>query len=307
MVSFHNISRRAVLASLAVSPFASARAADSLNKTSPAAGATHLLAINVQIAGNGPYRFVVDTGADRTVIAQDVADALKLPRGPQAAVAGIARTVVADTVHVAKLDIDNLSKDDLDIPVLPRDWLGADGYLGLDVIDGHCVTFDFRNRSLTLGAPFPGYLPVRTRPDESVLRADGAHGRLRSFNCEVDGVRAVAFLDTGADVSVGNTRLLEALDGRFASTDTVLLTGVTGGSVSARTIAVDKLRLGGFDVVTAKLAVADLPIFELWGLKETPALFVGMDFLSHFSSISIDYGRKFYRLELASLLLAQRS
>jgi hypothetical protein len=81
----------------------------------------------------------------------------------------------------------------------------------------------------------------------------------------------------------------------------MMLTGITGGSLPARTLSIARARLGGFDLSTDKLAIADLPVFERWGLTNTPALFVGMDFLRRFSRVSIDYGRKQYRLELASL------
>jgi hypothetical protein len=70
---------------------------------------------------------------------------------------------------------------------------------------------------------------------------------------------------------------------------------------------VDRARLGGFDLGTEGLVIADLPIFALWDLAEQPALFIGMDFLSRFSKITIDYGRKQYRLELADLALASRA
>lgn len=109
---------------------------------------------------------------------------------------------------------------------------------------------------------------------------------------------------------MGNSRLLEALtalEREPVSAETIVLTGITGGSVAGRAIAIDRLRLGDFDLRTGGMAIADLPIFELWDLAETPALFIGMDFLKRFSKVSIDYGRKEYRLELASLNLASRS
>ncbi len=308
------LTRRCALAyggaSLAALPFAArAQALPSENRTALAAGARNLLTVAVTIAGAGPYRFVVDTGADRTVISDDVANALGLPRGKQASVVGIARTILADTVHAPRLEIDNLTKEGMDLPVLPRAGLGADGYLGLDVIDGHRVIFDFRNRKLILDLPRISYLSHIIGPDESRLQAGGSQGHLRTIDCEIDGVRAVAFLDTGADVSVGNMQLFEALKGarnEAAPTETVTLTGVTGGSVIGHSLAVEQLRLGGFDLSTSGMAIADLPIFDLWGLAHTPALFVGMDFLSGFSKVSIDYGLKEYRLELGSRQGANR-
>ena len=47
--------------------------------------ASHLT-LNVTINGQGPFRFVVDTGAERSVIADNVAAALQLPSGPSVTV-----------------------------------------------------------------------------------------------------------------------------------------------------------------------------------------------------------------------------
>ncbi|HEX4860840.1 MAG TPA: aspartyl protease family protein [Rhizomicrobium sp.] len=272
--------------------------------------AANLLTIGVSVAGQGPYRFVVDTGADRTVIAQEVAEALSLPRGDKAAVAGIARTVVADTVHAGRLRLGAMETEELNTPVLPRAWLGADGYLGLDVIDGHRVIFDFRNRVMAFGGAPSSYFFDYVKADETVLRGSGSGGHLRSVDCRVDGVHATTFLDTGAEVSVGNSKLFEALSragNGFLPTAPVMLSGVTGGSVAGRALAIERAQLGGFDLSTSGLVIADLPIFELWNLADKPALFIGMDFLNHFSKVTIDYGRKQYRLELASLMLASRT
>jgi predicted aspartyl protease len=279
-------------------------------QTAKADNAANLLTIAVSIAGQGPYQFIVDTGADRTVIAEEIAKTLGLPRASRASVVGIARTVVADTVHAGRLGLASLTTDELDVPVLPRAWLGADGYLGLDVIDRHLVTFDFRNRVLSLNEAPSSYLLEYPRSDETVLRASGSHGHIRSIDCRVDGVHAVAFLDTGADVSVGNSKLYQELSrggNRFLTTEPVILSGITGGSIPGRTVAIERARLGGFDLSTSGLVIADLPIFDLWDLADKPALFIGMDFLSRFSKVSIDYGRKRYRLQLANLNLASRS
>jgi predicted aspartyl protease len=308
---FSGLSRRGLIASgaasLATISFgARGQSVPNENRTAIPLGAQYVLTVEVALDGAGPFRFVVDTGADRSVLSEEAADKLKLVRGRQVAVAGIARTVVTDTVHLGNFAIGGVTRQDLDIPVLPG--LIADGYAGLDLIDNHRVVFDFRNRTLTLGAPDISYLAEIVKPDESLIRAGGSQGHLRTVNCEVEGVRAVAFLDTGADISVGNSRLLKSLAADRdtpVATETIVLKGVTGGSVAGRTIAVEKIRLGDYALSTDGMAIADLPIFDLWGLTDTPALFIGMDFLSRFSRVSIDYGLKQYRLEIANLEVAE--
>ncbi|HEY2034231.1 MAG TPA: aspartyl protease family protein [Rhizomicrobium sp.] len=269
-----------------------------------------LLTIPVTIAGNGPFQFVVDSGAERTVIADDIAATLGLTKSGRASVVGIVREMQADTVALPRLEAGGVVAQNLHLPVLPRTWLQADGYLGLDIIDGHRVTFDFARNKLELREPILGLFAGYARPDESVLSASGQSGKLRTADCRVDGIPAIAFLDTGAEVSVANSQLYKALaeqGAQFLSAAPMMLSGITGGSVPARTLSIGRAQLGGFDLSTTGLAVADLPIFDLWGLADKPALFVGMDFLRKFSRVSIDYGHGQYRLELASLMLASRA
>jgi hypothetical protein len=50
------------------------------------------------------------------------------------------------------------------------------------------------------------------------------------------------------------------------------------------------------------VVVADFRIFDVWGLRQQPALLIGMNLLRQFSKVSIDYGRKELRFDLARLV-----
>src|SRR5258708_37556929 len=84
----------------------SAVTAASDRDTSPIAAATDAashLKVAVRIDGNGPYHFVIDTDADRTVLATEVADELGLFHGEKAKLQGVVRDVFADTVSIRTL------------------------------------------------------------------------------------------------------------------------------------------------------------------------------------------------------------
>jgi predicted aspartyl protease len=133
---------------------------------------------------------------------------------------------------------------------------------------------------------------------------------LRSVNCKADGIRATAFIDTGAEVSVGNANLLEALmeiSPTYLKLGTVPLTGITGGVVQGHITTVNRVHLNSLTFEGCNIVIADLQIFDLWGLNETPALLIGMNFLRQFSQVSIDYGRKELSFELAKLVVARRT
>ncbi len=272
----------------------------------PLSAATHganLLTIGVRINDRGPFQFVIDTGADRTVVADTVAQQLGLPAGNPVMVEGVVRTVRAGTVRIRRMVVGSISRDDLDVPVLPRAQLQADGYLGLDVIDRYRVSLDFRNHQLLLTEPRPAQLINWGPPNEIPIRVVGASGHLRSIDSSIDNVRATAFVDTGAEISIGNAPLYNALlanSSSYIQTETIPLTGVTGGVVQGRVTGVRSVKLSGLTFENSRIAIADLQIFRLWDLNDRPALLIGMNWLRQFKKVSIDYGRKELRFDLAN-------
>jgi len=266
------------------------------------------MVIPVMISGRGPFHFVVDTGADRSVIADDVALQLGLIRGNDVTVQGVVRTYNSRFVAVADLSFGSITRRNLSLPILPRGFMEADGYLGLDAIDGSRVTLDFQNHSLQIGqAGRPsGYLI--TRPQVVAVPLRGAMGHLRALNCRVEDVNATCFLDTGAQISCGNVRLLTALLDSNPDTTvigTLPITGITGGVIMAKIVRVRRIKLHGVTFSDAVVAIADMQIFNVWGLAHEPAMLIGMNFLRQFAQVSIDYAVKEIRFDLASMVLAR--
>jgi predicted aspartyl protease len=266
-----------------------------------ATDATKRLSVAVRIDGNGPYRFLVDTGADRTVLASDVAVDLGLLRGERVMMEGVVRALATDTVTLHELTFGSIKCKQLVVPVLPRALLEADGYLGLDTLDRHRVTLDFKNHTLQVSEPRSRFSAWWVRQNESRIRASGSAGHLRAVNCIVDGVAATAFIDTGAEVSAGNAALLAALNrgkrARYA-VNAVPLTDITGGKISGSVTTVNKIKLMDLEFTDCPLVIADFQIFDIWGLRQVPALLIGMNFLRQFAKISIDYGLKELRFDL---------
>ena len=268
------------------------------------------LTIPVMIGNQGPFRFVVDTGADRSVIADDVAIRLGLIRGNAVTVQGVVRSLETQYVAVADVTIGKSRRVNLKMPVLPRKYLYADGYLGLDAVDGYRVTLDFESGELGLGPPKRRFMYRTRRSNEALVPVSGTMGHLRSLNCRVDGISTTCFLDTGAEVSLGNSRLLEALEADnpgYQILGKLPITGITGGSIVAKVIHVNKIKLHAVNFTDCNLAIADMDVFEVWGLNDEPALLIGMNFLRQFAKVSIDYGAKEIRFDLASMLVARMS
>lgn len=259
------------------------------------------LTIPVRINGKGPFRFVIDTGADRSVIAEDIAIALGLPFGNEVMLQGIVLAIPAKSVPVSELEYGVASRENLRLPVLPRRLLQADGYLGLDAIGQYRVVFDFKAQTLQVLESISSAAIVEIGGFETHIRAPGSDGHLRSVQCRVDGVRTVAFLDSGAEVSAGNPALMAALveqDPGRATTRDIELTGITGGSSKGKVAQIRKIDFADLEFSGCEIAIADLDVFRVWELQDKPAMLIGLNFLRQFHTVIIDYRRKEFSLRL---------
>jgi predicted aspartyl protease len=274
--------------------------------TLPIAAATDAashLTVAVRIDGKGPYHFVVDTGADRTILATEVADELGLFRGEKVMLEGVVRAVLTETVAIRTMSFGSITCRHLVVPTLSRTLLQADGYLGLDFLDGHRVTFDFKNHTLQVSEPRPRSSASWARENEARISASGSGGHLQALDCVVDGVPATAFIDSGAEVSAANAPLLAALARRnpsFGEMGTIRLIDITGGEIVGKVAMVKKIRFSGLTFIDCPLVIADFLVFDVWGLRHRPALLIGMNLLRQFAQVSIDYGLKELRFDLAA-------
>ncbi|MBP2160439.1 MULTISPECIES: retropepsin-like aspartic protease [Asticcacaulis] len=258
------------------------------------------LTIEVMINGKGPFRFVVDTAAERSILSDDVAARLGLSLGRNVMVSGLTRRVPAPTVQISDLAFGPFRRSNLSLPVLPRASVYNDGYLGLDVINDTRVTFDFADRAIRIEEPSD---PTEAkRPDVTHVRAKGSGGYLKVMDCLVDSVAAIAFIDTGAEVSVGNVSLMKAVSNRskiFAPQANVTLTGVTGGEITGQVVPIGRIRLQNLAFTNGTLVIADVPEFAAWKTKSRPSLLIGMDYLRQFASVTLDYRARDIRFELS--------
>ena len=253
----------------------------------------------VFVDGRGPFTFVIDTGAGTTSIADSLADRLELRPLQSVLVHGITEARVTRSVAVNRLQLSGLGFRNLTCPVFPRDQLGADGLIGLDVLGRFKLRFDVVRRSASLtmrgiSIVMGGDIQTGSRIRREGLRAEtGRFGQMMLTQVTVDGQPTVAFIDSGAQYSIGNLALRRATaarrrdGGRLARA--VPIYGVTGQSLSADLARVDDLRLGSTRLGATPLLVADLHCFETLGLSDRPALLIGADLLGRFREVTLDF------------------
>jgi predicted aspartyl protease len=253
---------------------------------------TARMTVAVRVGDSAMRNFIVDTGADRTVISSEAAAALNLAAGKPVklhSMTGVStvQTVVIPSLHVARSIITNIRA-----PILAARHLGADGVLGIDSLKGKRIVIDFRDQQMTLFESAEA--EKRDERDLIVIVAKSRFGQLILVDADIAGRKIQVILDTGAQNSVGNTAL-RTMTARTSSkkTPTVIsLVGVTGASTNADYTEIDKIRIGGFTITHAPIAFADVHPFERFGLTRKPALLLGMDILNKFDRVSIDFANR---------------
>jgi predicted aspartyl protease len=250
------------------------------------------MTLPVTISGRGPYRFVVDTGADRTIISNELAARLGLAAGPDVVVHSTSEASTVGTVVVPQMTVGRRAITGLDAPALHRNHIGAEGMIGLDGLQAQHVLFDFDRRTLTI-AP-SRHLRDRWPSGTIVVSGRSRFGRLVLIDAAIEGERVWVILDTGSDTTIGNNALRRRLErrGRLRSTVPVTLMSVTGGIVQAGYTSINRLRVGGADIRHLPIAFADVHPFRQLDLLDRPAVLLGMDALQLFRRVSVDFQRR---------------
>lgn len=255
------------------------------------------MALRVTINGRRGAVFVLDTGAGRTVIADDLARAWNLPVRPPVLVHGLTAAEVAPTVQIARLSVGGRRIPDLQAPVFPRSLLAADGLIGLDVLGRFRLDLNVSARRVQMTPSGPdvvavgsaGHTATRLPTQERPAR----HGRFGVLILPgvAEGRSIDVFVDTGAQYSIGNLALLRSVGGDPASLERVTVYGVTGQIMAAASGRLRDLRLGTQRLGPTPLLFADLHAFRVLGLVERPALLIGADLLYRFREVTLDFGR----------------
>ncbi len=247
----------------------------------------------VLIEGQGPFPFVVDTGANRTVIAAELAMKLGLPEGELEQLHGVAGMQMTPTAF-ASLTVGDRTGRRGPVSLLPSGAIGGQGLLGLDRIGDQCVTLDFRAQQLVIGAAAPRWAGSY----EVAVHARRRDGQLTMIDADLMGVSVTAFIDSGSDSTIGNMALRRLCFDPSVKWLKVPVISATGQTMEAEMADLPNLRVGGFKLPDWPVAFVDLHTFAMWGLTERPAILLGMDVLSRFDRVSLDFARGQVRFRL---------
>lgn len=245
------------------------------------------MTVPVTIAGQGPYRFFVDTGSQATVVTQRIKDELALEASGRAMLVAMGSKRVVDTLAIDGLEFADRSLSGLTSPLLDRQHIGADGILGLDTLQDMRVLIDFEEDRMsvadaeTLGGN-SGY--------EIVVRARAQLGQMIITDARVNGVRTAVIIDTGAQNTVANFALLERL--RARARETFTSTDVHGTTIEGDATFAKSLKIGKMELSNVSIGFADSPALAALGYVDEPAMILGMGNLRLFRRVAIDFAAR---------------
>jgi predicted aspartyl protease len=252
----------------------------------------------VEVNGTGPYRFIIDLGANRSVLSSRLASSLGLAAAGSGTVEvhGVTGSAVVPMAVVDELRVGTIVLVDQQLPVLAGAvFADADGILGIDGLQQSRIEVDFRHDRVKIGLSDPrgaphGYLTVPARTiNEGLLLVAGRVGNVRTH----------VIIDTGAEYTIGNLPLQQALlrGSRKGDRRESVVTGATPGTASGDTHATPSITIGEARLRNIPVTFSDLYIFSLWGLADEPALIVGMDVLGTVHKFVVDYGRREFQIK----------
>jgi predicted aspartyl protease len=246
------------------------------------------MTVPVTIMGEGPFRFMIDTGAQATVLASSLADQLALNDRRTAILVGMASRQRIETTEVPEFGIGKRMLTIQTAPLVERGNIGgADGILGLDSLQGQRVLLDFVKDQISVAdASEIG----RANGYEIVVKARRKLGQLIITDARVNGIATAVIVDTGAQGSIGNPALLERLRGRDLGTTE--MTDINGQQLNGAVREGRLLELGNVQLRNFPIVFADSPPFHALGLGDTPALVLGMAELRNFRRVAIDFEKR---------------
>ena len=243
----------------------------------------------VLIDGKGPYRLVLDTGANRSAVTARTALSLGTQETAEATarVTGFTGSAVVPLIHVDNIEIGDFALGPASLPVLADVFGGADGVLSLSGMTRERIFADFAHDRLEITRshgerPSADFIVVPLR----------MIGGLPMASVRVGGVLTRAIIDTGAQRSVGNVALRTAL-ARDAPPAPVHedIVGVTLDTQSGDRLPSAEIQLGNVAIHGLNIVFGDMYMFQHWNLTREPTLAIGMDLLGSFDVVIIDYAQ----------------
>jgi predicted aspartyl protease len=246
----------------------------------------------VLINGEGPFRLVLDTGANRSAVTAKVAETLGLPieESNRVTLHGVTGSALAATIQAERLEVGDLLIERPQLLIVEDAFGGAEGVLATEGLKDKRITIEFRRDRIEIA-----HSRRQQAPDGfATIPVQLAKARVITSDARVGRLKVKAIIDTGAQQTIGNLALrdqLLAMRKKLQEQEQEVV-GMTGAMQSGPNARVPSISLGEILINSANITFVDLHIFRHWGYVDEPVLMIGMDVLGLLDTLIIDYRRR---------------
>ena len=194
-----------------------------------------------------------------------------------------------EVANLPGLSLGDLDQKDVNVVVANLSAFGehdgrqVEGILGVDVLSRYDVAIDVPGAAVTLFQEPAPYSELGVNEAGLDFHATVQPGFVQ-FNATLDGEPVAAVLDSAARVGTLNWQAA-GLAGLSADSPVVSIKdggsqGIDGHGMESHTAQVSDICLGATCYPTMGVKIADLPVFNVLGIAEGPAMLVGAAFMA---------------------------
>jgi predicted aspartyl protease len=263
-------------------------------------GADARVATDVFVNGKGPFRFLLDTAASRSMMFEHLRAQLGLGStgGVPLVVYGMQNVGTAMPVKAEELRLSSETIRDLAMGVLPDESGPADGILGMDALSSYLVVLDRPGMRLKLLTPdIAEDAAFRSWPYLSLTRrmVKNTAASLWLMRAQVGAVSVTSLLDMGSGMTILNWDAAEQLGLKRTSfpKDGVpqKLRDALGTVEPVVFVKGLTIWLGGRVFTDQTVLIANINVFRYFHLDGGPAAIMGSGLLKD-NSLAFDFARQ---------------
>ena len=239
------------------------------------------LMVGVHVNGVGPFPFIIDTGASRSIIYRSLTAMLQLQAVPNKSrniitANGYRRALIYPIGDIFALGHTLQIEETVALPDIPGS--NAKGLIGVDLLAGRTL---FVRPDASLAVLLSNAESLEGGDWTYVQGRPVAYGSL-ALSIDIGGVSVPVIVDTGASDTVinkaGAETLLRAATGISSEKITAII--ARGRAVAREKLILPNFVLGGRKFENTSIYVADVPVFRLLGAAKVPAIILGMNVLN---------------------------
>ena len=265
-----------------------------------AGGAQPLILLPVQVNGDGPFEFILDTGAGTSLLSSDLAKKLKIKIISTKEGQSAGGKISVSLAKVDSLAVGQAKLDDVDVGIVDLTHIGntigtkIDGDIGYNFLKHFRITIDYHDCEIRLDEPRRIQRLGRSSKAEVPMRLASLAKPLLLVDVHANGHGPFQFaIDTGTSTTAIAPELAQQL-GLKSSPVGPLTTGGAQVNVTAGTLESFKIGRAGVDDLVVVVADFFATLSQAVGAKLDGI--VGYNFLRNFRVV-MDYPSEKFRLE----------